>query len=334
MRAGPKRVVITGASSGIGQATALLFAGEGAQLALAARGAAALDAVAVQCHQAGAIALAIPTDVTDAQAVKALADRALTELGGIDLWFSNVGVGAIGLFHEVPIEAQARIVAANLVGHMNDAHAVLPIFLAQGFGTFVNMISLGGFAAMPYASAYSASKFGLRGFSEALRAELAEHRNIHVCDIYPAFVDTPALSHAANYVGKKVTAPPPLLDPRSVAEAVVRLAEHPRETTTLGVSSVGVRIGHFLSPALSARAMRAGLERYFETAEEVPRTDGNLFAPPTDPGGIDGGMRSPIQDKPGRRTAPAVVLIVAAGIAALMLRRRKPQPAERKEPED
>jgi short-subunit dehydrogenase len=315
----PKRVVITGASSGIGQATALRFAEDGARLLLAARGAAALEGVAEQCRQAGAAAaIAMPTDVTDAGAVHMLGDRALSEFGGIDLWFSNVGVGAIGLFHAVPIAAHARIVEANLIGHMNDAHAAVPIFLRQGRGVFVNMISLGGFTAAPYATAYSASKFGLRGFSEALRAELPADADIHICDVYPAFVDTPGLGHGANYVGRRITAPPPLLDARRVADAVVRLADHPRDTTMIGVPTVAGRLSHFVAPGLNARAMAAGMRRYFSTAEPVPQSVGNLFAPPADAGGIDGGLRSPAQR--GIVVAGLALLtatVAAVGIAAI-----------------
>jgi short-subunit dehydrogenase len=127
-----------------------------------------------------------------------------------------------------------QIVRSNLIGHMNDAHVALPIFIEQGHGVFVNMISLGGFAAAPFAAAYSASKFGLKGFSQALRAELADYPGVHICDVYPSFVDTPAVRHAGNYTDKALSAPPPLLDPRTVAAAVVFLADHPRSSVILG----------------------------------------------------------------------------------------------------
>lgn len=325
-----KRIVITGASSGIGQATVLRFAADGANIVIAARGVPALEEVACQCREAGGTAIVVPIDVTDAGAVQALADRASAQLGQIDLWFSNVGVGAVGLFHETPIEAHARIIEANLIGHINDAHAALPIFLNQDYGIFVNMISLGGFAAAPFATAYSASKFGLRGFAEALRAELADYTDIHICDVYPSFVDTPGLSHGANYVGKKVTVPPPLVDPRRVAEAVYRLADHPQATTMVGASTAAVRMGHFLAPNLSARAMDIGLKRYFETAKQVPVSDGNLFAPPSDPGGIDGGMGSPAARKAGIGLAAAAAVVAAGGVGAWLLRgsRQSSEPSE------
>ena len=120
------------------------------------------------------------------------------------------GVDAVGGFVETPIASHERVILANLVGHMNDAHAVLPVFLQQGRGVFINVISLGAFAPTPFAAAYGASKYGLRSFSEALRAELAGHPGIQICDVYPAFIDTPGISHGANYIGRALTAPPPL----------------------------------------------------------------------------------------------------------------------------
>jgi short-subunit dehydrogenase len=318
--AGPARVVITGASSGIGQATAELFARRGAKLVLAARNREALEEVASRCRAAGGEAIAVPTDVTDVDAVRALADRAFTELGAIDVWLSNVGLGAIGLFQDTPIEAHEQVIRTNLIGHMNDAHAVLPIFLKQDSGTFINMISLGGFAAAPFATAYSASKFGLRGFTEALRAELADHPNIHVCDIYPGFVDTPGIRHGANYVGRKVSAPPPVLDPWRVAATILRVADNPKPTTSIGATAILTRFLHTVSPTLTGRAMAGFMKFYFSRAEHVPRSDGNLFEPSTDAAIVEGDIRSTKQ-----RVAAGVgagsVAAAAASVTALKLRK-------------
>jgi short-subunit dehydrogenase len=311
-------VVITGASSGIGQATAEAFAYRGSKLVLAARNAAALEQVAQDCRRIGAEAIVVQTDVTDPGAVKALAQKAHA-LGSIDVWISNVGVGAIGRFEETPIEAHEQIIRANLLGHINDAHAVIPIFLAQGKGTFINMISLGGFAAAPFATAYSASKFGLRGFSEALRAELADKPQIHICDIYPAFVDTPGLKHGANYAGREVSAPPPLLDPRTVAEAIVRTVRFPRATTTVGMVTNATRLAHLLAPNIAARTLGRFIASYFKRASRVSHSDGNLYQPSSDAAHIDGGLR-----KPSRISAPALgfaVIAVAALAAAVAVRR-------------
>lgn len=313
-------VVITGASSGIGQASAEAFAKAGASLVLAARGQDALEKVAADCRKFGTAVAVVPTDVTDTAAVAALRDQALSLHGRIDVWFANEGVGAVGRFHEVPMEAHARIVTTNLVGHMNGAHAVLPVFLRQGSGTFINMISLGGFAAMPFASAYSASKFALRGFSEALSAELADQPDIHVCDVYPAFIDTPGLRHAANYEGRQVTAPPPVYDARKVADAVVRLARRPRRTTTVGWVTNVARIGHLLAPDLSTALVKRMVEWALGRATPIEPTSGNLFDPPAIAGGIDGGLRSPSQRRQGALAAGAAV---AAGAALLLLLRSR-----------
>ena len=247
-------VVITGASSGIGEATAMAFAREGAILVLAARDQSALDRVGARCRQLGAGAIAIATDVTDADQVAALVRGALRFGGRIDMWVANVGTGAVGLFHEVPLASHEQVLRANLTSHMIEAHAVLPVFLRQGHGTLVNMNSLGSFAAIPHAAAYTASKFGLRGFSRALRAELTPHPRIHVCDLYPSFVDSPGLSHGANHTGRTLSAPPPLLDPRRVAATVLRLVRHPRPTTMLGGPHPRTAAG----PCAGARVVRAG----------------------------------------------------------------------------
>ncbi len=298
-------VVITGASSGIGQATAEAFARRGSRLVLAARNGEALDKVVRNCERLGGEAISVVTDVTDPVAVKRLAEKA-NALGQIDVWISNVGLGAVGRFEETPIEAHEQVIRANLIGHMNDAHAVLPIFLKQGRGVFINMISLGGFAAAPFATAYSASKFALRGFSEALRAELADKPHIHICDIYPSFVDTPGLKHGANYIGREVTAPPPVLDARRVAEAIVRVAKSPRATTTVGFVTTAARLAHLLAPNLAARMLSRFMTMYFKGAPRVAESDGNLYRPSADAAHIDGGLRSP------HRTSLPFLLAVAA----------------------
>jgi len=317
-------VVLTGASSGIGRATALGFAGEGADLVLAAREREALDVVAAECSAAGARVLVQPTDVTDAAAVKRLADAALERFGQIDVWINNVGVGAIGLFDKTPMDAHRRVVEANLLGHMNGAHAVLPHFRARGCGTLINMISLGGWVASPYAAAYSASKFGLRGFSEALRAELAEVPGVHVCDVYPTFVDTPGVTHGANYSGHRLTPPPGLLDPRRVAKVMLSLSRRPRSSTYIGLGARSGILAHALAPNLMGRLMMRLTEYSLDRAEPRPQTDGNLFAPSRGHA-TDGGF---LATRPDHRAAAAAgVVATALGAVALAgwwaLRRRR-----------
>lgn len=315
-----RTVVITGASSGIGRAAAEAFAAEGAKLVLAARGRQALDDTAEACRRVGAEVLVHPTDVTDASAVRALAAEARRFGQGIDVWFSNVGIGAVGKFHDTPIAAHEQVIRANLIGHINDAHAVLPIFIEQRRGVFINMISVGGYVATPFASSYGASKFGLRGFSEALRAELSEYPDIHVCDVYPSFVDTPGLAHGANYTGRYIGLPPGSHDPRRVADVVVQLARHPRATAAVGPEVTLARFAHGLAPNLLARLMSFAFGSALARARGEHVTNGTLYEPPAKSDGV-----SPHRRQPGERatigTAAKIVGMVLAMMSYSLVRR-------------
>lgn len=305
-------IVITGASSGIGRATALAFAQQRARLVLAARGAETLERVAAQCARLGAQAIAVPTDVTDAKAVRALAGAALRRFGGIDVWINNVGVGAVGRFEATPMEAHRRVVESNLLGHMHGAHAVLPHFRAQRSGVLVNMISLGGWVATPYAGAYTASKFGLRGWSAALRAELSDLPDVHVCDVCPTFVDTPGLRHGANFTGRKLAPPPPLVDPDTVAAAIVRLVRRPRPTLWLGSAALPGRLAQAAAPETTGRIGKWVADRALARAERTPISQGNLFDASRHPA-VHGGFRP--EPKPKGKLALGLGLALVGAVA-------------------
>jgi short-subunit dehydrogenase len=302
-------VVILGASSGIGRATAHAFARAGADLVLGARSVDALDEVARGCREFGAAASPLRTDAGDAAAVQALAELAITRHGRIDVWINNVGTGAVGRFERTPIDVHRRVIEISLLGGVNGAHAALPHFRRQRRGTLIQMISVGGWTPVPYATSYTAAKFGLRGFIEALRGELADLPEVHVCAVYPTVVDTPGLSHGANYSGHELRPGGPMLDPREVAAAMVRLAREPKPTLTLGASAWPSRVAHAVAPDLTARLLRGVLRATLRKGGPLAPSSGNLFEPSVGHA-VDGGLRGPAARRPS-----ASVAVIAGGLA-------------------
>ncbi|MBW6390731.1 SDR family oxidoreductase [Billgrantia antri] len=284
-------VVITGASSGIGRATAHEFARQRATLFLAARDKTALHDVAEECHRLGGQARFIVADVTKPEDMQRLAQSAIEAAGRIDVWVNNAGVGALGAFEEIPVEDHARVIQTDLVGQINGAYAVLPHFKQRGSGILINNISLGGWAPQPYAASYSAAKFGLRAFAESLQGELRHWPDIHVCNVYPAVMDTPGFRDGSNYTGRAVKPVPPAYDPRRTARTIVKLARHPQPTAYVGLPAMLARLAHGLPgySRLNANLVDLALKR----ARPMTNSSGNLHAPPSGERRIDGGFRSP-----------------------------------------
>ena len=286
-----KLVVITGASSGVGKAMAHEFASYGTKLVLAARKKEALDEVVAECNALGAVTEGIVTDTRVSQEVQLLAKAALEFGGTIDVWINNAGVLAAGPLDEVPSIINENVIRTNLLGYINGAQEVLPYFKIQRSGILINNISVGGWLPVPYATAYSASKFGLRGFSEALKGELSRYPDIHVVDIYPGFLDTPGIQHAANYTGKVLKPAPPLSDPRKVARAVVKLVRNPKSKKTIGLMSGFLQLSYALFPQLTRNITGMVIRKYLEQANEIDHTSGNVLKPVNFGTGIDGGWR-------------------------------------------
>jgi short-subunit dehydrogenase len=305
-----KLVVITGASSGVGRAMAIELAKYGAKLVLAARREEALREVATECKELGSETLVFPTDTREADAMRQLANAAAEFGGKIDVWVNNAGVLAAGAMEEVPAAVNENVIRTNLVGYMNGAHAVLPYFKRQGYGVLINNISVGGWFPTPYAAAYTASKFGLRGFFQAVKAELNEYAHIHVCDIFPGFRDTPGIQHAANYTGKVVMPAPPVYDPRKVARAVVSLVRRPRNEVTIGAAAGFLGLAYQVFPSITRNITAFTIRKYLQQAEPIEKTSGNVMHTVDFGVGIDGGWRN-------KKMKPQVKvgLFLLAGIA-------------------
>ncbi len=281
-------VVVTGASSGIGRATALRLAEKKAYVVAGARRRGALESLAQQCHQRGTAAIPVVTDVTDEEAVERLAGKALEHFGHIDAWINNAAVGLFARFEEAPPEAFRRVLETNLFGYVHGARAALRYFRDQGYGTLINVSSMLGQGGAPYESAYVTSKFGINGLSMCLRQEL-KGTDINVSVVMPASVDTPLFQQAANYTGRVVKPIDPVFDPDKVAKTIVKLVKRPRDMVYVGNAGRMMGALRKVSPRVYESAMVRQVEKDHFQDEAAPPRSGNLFEPQEQWGRVDGG---------------------------------------------
>jgi len=214
-------VAITGASSGIGEATALAFARQGSRLALGARRLERLNAVAQKCRDQGSPDVSTKRlDIGRRADARAFVAAAVRDHERIDILVNNAGVGWMGRFHEMPEEKVDELVATNLAGVIATTQAALPFMLDRRRGVIINVASVLGFRAAPYSAVYSATKYAVAGLSHALRGELSG-TGVKVCVVYPASTKTEFFAATEAPIGPQYPA-------SWVARLIVRTARFPR----------------------------------------------------------------------------------------------------------
>src|SRR3954471_15189670 len=234
--------VVTGASSGIGEATARALAREGFAVALAARREDRIRELADEISSGGGKALALPTDVSDEQSARRLIEAAKGELGSVDVLVNNAGVMLLGPILGADVEHWQRMVDVNLLGLMYCTHAALPIMQEQGRGHIVNVSSVAGRTARFGSGVYNATKWGVGAFSESLRQEGANY-NVRVTIIEPGFVDTELQAHNENpmvveTIEKNRQQIGKVLQADDIANAIVYAVQQPEH---VGINEVLVR---------------------------------------------------------------------------------------------
>jgi short-subunit dehydrogenase len=294
-------VVLTGASSGIGRATALAFARRGARLGLVTRDPEAARDLVAECRALGGAAVLCGADMADADAAERVRETVVAAHGRIDVWVNCAALLLFGRFEDVPPAEFRRVIDVNLIGYANGARAALAQFRAQdNRGLLVNTGSLLGMMGEPAVSAYVASKFAIRGLTACLRQEYRDTPGIRICLVMPMATDTPIYHKAANRFGRKARSIFPVLAPERVAAKIVGLVERPRGETAVGATGVLLRLAAALAPMLLERIVaRCAPPLQFEP-EAQPPSAGNLFES-QGPRTIDGGWRRYWADRLRRR---------------------------------
>lgn len=272
-------VVITGASSGIGLATALLAAQEGAKVVLAARSEDVLASVVGKIQESGGEATHVVADVSDARQVQAIADAAIRHYGRIDTWVNDAGVSIYGRLDQVSDRDSRRLFDVNFWGVVNGSLIALKHLQIAG-GALINVGSEVSEAVIPLQGMYSASKHAVKGFTDALRVEVEEidRAPVAITLIQPTAVDTPYPQNARNYMDQEPKLPSPQIDPHQVARAILDAACTHRRDVKVGAQATLNTVVAKVAPKLGDKMAAKYVHR--QQYDEGPRNpEGTLYEP-------------------------------------------------------
>ena len=297
----PQIVVVTGASAGIGRATAIAFGARGATVGLIARGEEGLAGAAREVERASGTPVVLPLDVADPDQLAAAVDRMETEAGPIDAWVNVAFTSVFAPFDQISPAEFRRATEVTYLGYVYATQAVLPRMKARDRGAIVHVGSALAYRGIPLQTAYCGAKHAIQGFHEALRCELLhEKSNVHVTMVQMPAVDTPQFSWVLSRLPRRPQPVPPIYRPDTVAVMVLHAADHPRRREYwVGSSTAATLAANALAPGLLDRYLaRTGFDSQQTDQPHDPDSPANLFTPADGRDGHDFGTDGVF----GRRT--------------------------------
>ena len=247
-------VVVTGATSGVGRAAALVFGERGDAVALLARGTDGLDATEKEIEASGGRALAVPTDVSDHEQVRAAAGRVESELGPIDVWVNNAMTTVFGQLKDIAPEEFRRVTEVDYLGFVFGTMAALERMRPRDRGVIIQVGSALAYRSIPLQSAYCGAKHAIRGFTQALRCELLhDGSDVRVTNVHLPGLNTPQFDHCVARMPNHPRPVPPIYQPEVAARAIVWAADHARREVWVGGTTVATILANRVAPGLLDR---------------------------------------------------------------------------------